>query len=338
MVGKGQACFVVAEIGQNHNGDMDLARQLIDIAVSSGADAVKFQKRDISSDLTEEEYNRPYSTRNSFGETYGKHREALEFDEGQHAELKEYARSVGTTYFCTACDLPSVEIMENIGNPVYKVASRDLTNIPLIARIAETNKPIILSTGMSGLEEIGEALSVIPNYASRTILLQCVSEYPAQIKNMNLSAIQTLASRFNIMTGLSDHSEEFITGVAGAVLNAVLVEKHITLSRKMRGSDHMGALEENDLKEMVRYIRLCEEARGDGIKVPIPAAEAARLKLERSLVLAAPLSVGQVLQETHLSLKSPGGGLRWRDRERVLGRKALHNIPQDSTLREESFE
>ena len=338
LIGPDQPCFVVAEIGQNHNGDGTTARQLIDMAVSCGADAVKFQKRDIPSDLTEEEYRRPYGTRNSFGETYGLHREALELTEEQHTELKAYAESTGITYFCTACDLPSVEAMERIGNPIYKVASRDLTNIPLISRIAETDKPIILSTGMAGLEEIGEALSVIPDYGSRTVLLQCVSEYPAQIKNMNLRAMQTLATEFDILVGLSDHSQEFITGVAAAVLGAVIVEKHITLSRNMIGSDHVGALEKKGLNEMVRYIRLCEEAMGNGIKAYSPMAETARLKLERSLVVKRPLSAGQVLREANLELKSPGGGLRWRDRDRVVGRRALRHISRDTTVREADFE
>ena len=336
--GPGEPCFIVAEIGQNHNGDVSIARQLVDMAASSGADAVKFQKREIGHDLTKDEYDRPYPGPNSFGQTYGEHREFLELTEGQHSDLKAYAEDLGILYFCTACDIPSVEAMERIGNPIYKVASRDLTNIPLINSIAQTNKPIILSTGMATIEDVWDTLNVIPDYRSRTVILQCISEYPAQIANVNLRAMSAMGSEFGLPVGLSDHTPEFITSVAAAVLGAPVVEKHVTLSRSMRGSDHAGALESAGLKSMVEYIRICEEAMGDGIKIYNRAADKARLKLARSLVMRRSLKTGEVLSKADLMLKSPGSGLRWHDFSLVTGKRAIRDISQDTLVREEDFE
>jgi len=180
QVGDGCPCFVIAEIGQNHNGQVNLAKKLIDMAARCNADAVKFQKREISWELTKEAYDRPYDGPNSFGETYGIHREYLELDESQHRELRDYALSAGLIYFCTPCDPPSVDMLERIGNPIYKIASRDVSNIPLLKHLAKTGKPVILSSGMSSMQEITEAIAAFEGSDCSLTLMQCVSEYPAQ--------------------------------------------------------------------------------------------------------------------------------------------------------------
>ena len=337
-VGDGCPTFIIAEIGQNHNGDMKIARQLIEMAASCGADAVKFQKRDVKYELTEEAYNRPYENPNSFGRTYGEHREFLELDEEQHLELREYAVAHDVVYFCTACDPPSVEAMERIGNPVYKVASRDLTNIPLLKVIAQTHKPVILSTGMAGVTEIREALEALGDGPESISLMQCVSQYPAELERVNLRAMRTLRDEFGLLVGLSDHTPGIISSVAASVLGACMIENHVTLARAMRGSDHAGSLEENGLRSLVKYVREAALAMGDGRKEFDPVTQLAKDKLARSLTSKSNIPAGTILTEDMLVLKSPGTGLLWRDRARIVGKNAARSIAANETLSEVDFE
>lgn len=331
-VGDGCPTFVIAEIGQNHNGDMKIARQLIEMAARCGADAVKFQKRDVRYDLSEEAYNRPYENPNSFGQSYGEHREFLELDKEQHRDLREYALALNLLYFCTACDPPSVDVMEEIGNPVYKIASRDLTNIPLLRHIAQTGKPVILSTGMAGVTEIREAIEALGDGPESVSLMQCVSQYPAELERVNLRAMKTLRDEFNLLVGLSDHTPGIIAAVAASVLGACMIEKHITLARAMKGSDHAASLEENGLRTLVKYIREAAIAMGDGRKEFDPVAESAREKLERSLTSKNEIPAGTIIREEMLVLKSPGTGLRWRDRRNVVGKRAVRDIKANMIL------
>jgi sialic acid synthase len=337
-IGDGCPCFIVAEIGQNHNGQLGMAKRLIEMAARCGCDAVKFQKRDIRCELTAEMYDRPYENGNSFGKTYGAHREYLEFNEEQHHELREYALANKLIYFCTACDPPSVQVMQRVGNPAYKIASRDITNIPLLKMIAQTGKPMIISTGMAGLSEVRDALAALGTNPPPYMLLQCVSQYPAQVENLNLRAIQTLADEFGCPVGFSDHAPGIVTAVAGAVLGACLIEKHITLSRAMPGTDHAAALEEEDLRMLVKHIRTCAVAMGDGKKQYMPAVDSTRQKLARSLTSRVAVPAGTLLTEEMLVLKCPGTGLSWRDREQILGKRARRDIPADRTLTRDDFE
>ena len=337
-VGDGCPTFLIAEIGQNHNGDMALAKRLIEMAARSGADAVKFQKRDIRYDLNEDAYARPYENPNSFGATYGEHREFLELNEEQHKELREYALAHEVVYFCTACDEPSVEMMERVGNPIYKVASRDLTNIPLLRVIAETGKPVILSTGMAGLNETREAIEALGDGPEAVLLMQCISQYPAELERVNLRAMKTLRDEFGLLVGLSDHTAGVITAVSASVMGACMVEKHVTLSRAMKGTDQAASLEEEGLRRMVKYVRECATAMGDGRKVFDPAAESAKKKLARSLTSKRDIPAGTMLTEEMLVMKSPGTGIAWRDRAKVVGKKATRNIPANQMLLEEDFE
>lgn len=336
-IGPGLPSFLVAEIGQNHNGQVGMAKRLIDMAASCGCDAVKFQKRDIRWELTDDAYNRSYDNPNSFGATYGEHREFLELNEEQHAELKEYATARGLIYFCTACDPPSVEIMQRIGNPVFKIASRDITNIPLLRTVAKTGKPAIISTGMAGMDEIREAINEIGGTPENLLITHCVSQYPTEIKNVNLRAMQTIANEFGLQVGLSDHTTGIITCVAAVAMGAPFIEKHITLSRAMPGTDHAAALEEEGLRRMVRYIRTVELAMGDGEKAFLPIVKDAKQKLARSLTSRGPIAAGTVLTEDHLIMKSPGDGIAWNEREQIIGKKAIRDIPADATLKTTDF-
>ena len=336
-VGDGCPTFIIAEIGQNHNGEMKIAKQLIEMAARSGADAVKFQKRDIHYDLTDEAYNRPYDNPNSFGHTYGEHREFLELNKEQHQELREYALALDLVYFCTACDPPSVEMMEEIGNPLYKVASRDLTNVPLLTQIAQTGKPVILSTGMAGVTDVREAIKALGDGPEAILLMQCVSQYPAELENVNLRAMKTLRDEFGLLVGLSDHTPGVIASVAASILGACMIEKHVTLARAMKGSDHAGSLEENGLRSLVKYVREAALAMGDGRKEFDPVAKPAKDKLARSLTSKASIPAGTLLTEDMLVLKSPGTGLLWRDRTKIVGKVAVRDIDANQTLSEVDF-
>lgn len=330
--------YIIAEIGQNHNGSIDLAKQLIDMSKRCGADAVKFQKRDIPSELTKEAFNRPYDNRNSFGATYGEHRMFLELSEEEHRELKEYADSIGITYFCTPCDIPSVELLERIGCAFYKVASRDLTNIPLLEKLGTLGKPVIISTGMASIEDIDNALQALQLPKDMLIIMQCTSEYPCALENVNLKVMGTLKEKYMVNIGLSDHTSGVIVSASASAIGAAVIEKHVTLDRTMKGTDQPGSLEEAGLKKLVEYIRATELAMGSAEKEVNPATEAAKIKLARSLTSLVDIQAGTVLEDKHLCLKSPGDGIKWMERDSVLGKKAKVNIEADATLRFEDFE
>lgn len=331
-VGPGYPAYIIAEIGQNHNGSVKLAKKLIDMAVSCGASAVKFQKRDIPSELTREAFDKPYDNPNSFGKTYGEHRMFLELSEEQHLELKEYANAVGMVYFCTPCDVPSVELLERIGCPFYKVASRDLTNIPLLEKLAETGKPVIISTGMADLEDIDDALTALKGTPQSVIIMQCTSEYPCHLENVNLKAMETLRNKYKCIVGLSDHTSGVIVSAAAAVMGACIIEKHITLDRTMKGTDQPGSLEFSGLKKLVEYIRAIEIAAGDGEKMVNPATKSAKEKLARSITSSQFIPAGTVISEGMLCLKSPGTGLKWKEKDQVIGKKAVKDIDADVTI------
>lgn len=330
--------YIIAEIGQNHNGSIDLAKKLIDMSKRCGADAVKFQKRDIPSELTKEAFNRPYDNKNSFGTTYGEHRMFLELSEEEHRELKEYADNIGITYFCTPCDVPSVELLERIDCPFYKVASRDLTNIPLLEKLGTLGKPVIISTGMASIEDIDNALQALQLPKDKLIIMQCTSEYPCALENVNLKVMDTLKEKYKVNIGLSDHTSGVIVSASASAIGATVIEKHVTLDRTMKGTDQPGSLEEAGLKKLVEYIRATELAMGSTKKEVNPATESAKIKLARSLTSLMDIKRGTVLEEKHLCLKSPGDGIKWMERESVLGRKAKVDIEADTTLRLEDFE
>lgn len=336
-VGEDFPTYIIAEIGQNHNGEVKLAKKLIDMAVDCGANSVKFQKRDIPSELTKEAYDRPYDNPNSFGKTYGEHRVFLELDEHQHLELKEYSQAKGITYFCTPCDVPSVELLERINCPFYKVASRDLTNIPLLKALSKTNKTIIISTGMASLDDIDEALKVLKPTKEKFAILQCTSEYPCALENVNLKVIDTLKEKYGFITGFSDHTSGVVISTAASVMGASIIEKHITLDRTMKGTDQPGSLEKAGLSKLVEYIRATERAMGDGLKVVNPVTQVAKIKLARSVTSALDINKGEVLTEQMICLKSPGDGIKWVDKDIIIGKKALIDIGADVTLKEEYF-
>lgn len=328
---------IIAEIGQNHNGDVSLARQLIDMAAMKvfdpfdnrelpGVDAVKLTKRDLSEELSVDAWNERYDSPHAFGDTYGSHREKLELSYEEHAELGHYVRERGMALVETLTSIKTLRLLDMVEVSAIKVASRDLTNLPLLDAIAGTRRPVILSTGMSAEGDLDRALDTVTRHHEDITILHCVSQYPAAYENMRLQTLAWLARHYPYTIGLSDHSIGIVMAPVAVALGARVIEKHITLNRGMKGSDHAASLEPDGLWRMVRDIRNVETAMGEKISGVPPEARSARRKLARSLAAARDISEGETIAESDLCLLSPGTGLQWHERDRLVGRAARRNI------------
>jgi N-acetylneuraminate synthase len=262
LVGDDQPCFIVAEIGINHNGDVDLARRLISVALAAGCDAVKFQKRTVEVVYSAEELAKPRE--NPFGPTNGDLKYGLEFEQEEYEEIDAFCKSVKMTWFASPWDEASVDFLQHFNIPVYKIASASLTDDHLLRHIRATGRPIILSTGMSTYAEIDHAVEVLGK--EDLLLMHSTSTYPASYNELNLRAIPTMAARYGVPVGYSGHETGIPTSVCATALGACCVERHITMDRAMWGSDHAASLEPNGISRLVRDIRLWEQSKGDGIK------------------------------------------------------------------------
>ncbi len=262
LIGDDQPCFIIAEIGINHNGDVDLAKRLISVALAAGCDAVKFQKRTVEVVYTAEELAKPRE--NPFGPTNGDLKYGLEFEQEEYEEVNAFCKSIKMLWFASPWDEASVDFLEQFHPPVYKIASASLTDDRLLRHIRSTGKPIILSTGMSTYAEIDHAVEILGK--EDLALMHATSTYPATYPELNLRAIPTMAERYGIPVGYSGHETGIPTSVCAAALGACCVERHITMDRAMWGSDHAASLEPNGISRLVRDIRLWEQAKGDGVK------------------------------------------------------------------------
>ena len=262
LVGDGYPAYIIAEIGINHNGDIDLARRLISVAVAAGCDAVKFQKRTVDIVYTPEELAKPRE--NPFGSTNGDLKRGLEFGLADYKLIDRYCREVKMPWFASCWDEPSVDFIDQFQPPCYKVASASLTDDNLLRRTRATGRPIILSTGMSTVAQIDHAVDVLGT--KDLILLHACSVYPAYYPELNLKAITTLRERYGVPIGYSGHETGLPSTVAAAALGACVIERHITLDRAMWGSDQAASLEPNGISKIVSYVRLVEQSMGDGVK------------------------------------------------------------------------
>ncbi len=262
QVGDGQPCYVIAEVGINHNGDIDLAKRLISVAAAAGCDAVKFQKRTVEVVYTEKELATPRA--NPFGETNGDLKRGLEFGQEDYEEIASFCKSLKIPWLVSPWDEQSVDFMEKFDTPVYKIASASLTDDNLLKHVRSTGKPIFASTGMSTYDEIDHAVQVLGK--KDLILMHTTSTYPAKYEQLNLRAIPEMHARYNVPIGYSGHETGIPTTVAAAVLGACAVERHITMDRAMWGSDQSASLEPNGISRLVRDIRLVEQSLGDGVK------------------------------------------------------------------------
>jgi len=337
-IGRGHRTFVIAEIGLNHNGDMMIAKQLIDASKAADADAVKLQKRDSRALLTRAQYDSPYTGPNSFGATYGLHREALEFGMNEYRELKTYAEQRGLVFMVSPWDLPSVDFLVALGVVAMKIASADVTNTPLLRHVAASGIPTILSTGMSSEGENSIAHSIFRESKTAVAVLHCVSTYPASFEELHLQTIGHLLEKFGDPVGYSGHERGIAISAAAVALGASIVERHITLDRSMKGPDHAASLEPTGFSKMVRDIRAVESALS-GVKRDVLESERpVRAKLGKSIVAAMNVPSGTVLEARHLTAKSPGTGMSPQVIDSVVGRRTLVSLEEDQQVTSDMLE
>jgi N-acetylneuraminate synthase/sialic acid synthase len=320
-------------------GKLDVCMEMFRVAKECGADAVKLQKRDNRSIYTKTLYNQLYDNPNSYGTTYGEHREALEFGLSEYTELKAYAQELGITFFSTAFDLNSADFLQSMDMPLYKVASGDLRNTPLLKRIAETGKPMILSTGGGTIDDVRRALDVINPINRQVAVLQCTAAYPCDFSELNLRVIETLREEFSDnVIGLSDHDNGIAMSVAAYVLGGRIIEKHFTLNRANRGTDHAFSLEPIGLRKMIRDLKRTRLALGDGVKRQYPSESKPLAKMAKALYAASDLKAGATLTIENVTFKSPGDkGLAPFHLDSYLNRKLTKDIREDEPFMPEHF-
>lgn len=277
-IGEGELPFIIAEIGNNHNGSIDIAKKMIKICKDIGVDAVKFQVKDIETAFSKDLLNKPYEGPNSFGNTYREHKKALEFSEEQLKEIYEYSNQLGIICFSTPFDIKSVNILERLHNPIYKISSFHVTDLILIEEIAKTLKPIIISTGMSTIEEIDKAIETIRKYHDNLIMLQCTSCYPTEDEDINLNVIPTLREKYNCPVGYSGHEKGVGITAASVALGASVIERHFTLDRTMKGPDHASSVEPTGMELIIKRTKRVFIALGNSQKTVLDSELANRKK------------------------------------------------------------
>jgi sialic acid synthase len=332
-------CYVIAEIGHNHQGSVDQARKLFDAAKAAGAHAVKLQKRDNRSLYTHDLYHKPYEHENSYGATYGEHREYLEFGRAEYEELQSYAGEIGLAFFATAFDIPSANFLAELDMPIYKIASADLINTPLLRHVAAIGKPMILSTGGATLDDVRRGYEAVVEINEKVALLQCTAGYPAEWDQLDLRVITTYRDLFPMsVIGLSSHDNGIAMAVAAYVLGARIVEKHFTLNRALKGTDHRFSLEPQGLRKMVRDLHRTHVALGDGTKSMYPSETEPIIKMAKKLVAVRDLPAGHTLRAEDIAMKSPGDGLPPYELDRLIGRTLRHPVAEDTSLTFEVLE
>jgi sialic acid synthase len=330
----GGACYVIAEVGHNHQGDLQQAKDLIDAAKDCGADAVKLQKRANRSLYTREFYEQPYDNEFSFGHTYGEHREALELSPDDYRELQAHAREVGITFFATAFDVESADFLAELDMPAFKFASGDIRNTPLLRHVAGFGKPMVLSTGGADLADVERAVEAILPLNEQLCVLQCTAAYPADTDDLNLNVITTLRERFpGLVIGLSDHQNGIAMAVVAYMLGARVIEKHFTLNHAAKGTDHAFSLMPEGMRKLVRDLQRVPGALGDGVKRPLPIEEAPIRKMGKKLVAARELDEGHVLTAEDVAIKSPAdGGLPPYELDQIVGSRLRRRLAPDENV------
>lgn len=339
-----KSTYIIGEIGQNHNGSTDIAKLIVDLVsrpVKEDAfglelkpmDAVKMTKRNLDEELTDSQMSRPYDNPNSFGRTYGEHRAFLELDDDAHLEVYRHAKGKGLDFVETLCSKGCMSLLKRFTPDFLKVASRDLTNLPLLEVMAETKIPIILSTGMAGKKELDDALDIITRYHQDISILHCVSQYPTHPDNLNLQTIAYLKKHYGqYRIGFSDHTIGISAPAVAVGMGAEIIEKHITIDRYMKGTDQIGSLGPDGVNRMIRDIRVAEHWIGREELYVDPAVASSKEKLERSIATRVALKPGDIITEEMLHMLSPGDGCKWADRDQIIGRRVKNVIPRNEII------
>jgi N,N'-diacetyllegionaminate synthase len=334
-VGPGQRCFVIAEAGVNHNGNVELALAMVEAAAKAGADAVKFQTFKAIRLVTLDAPKCDYQVKNTgAAESQFEMLRRLELSPASHERIVARCRELNVAFLSTPFDEESLDFLKRLGVPALKIASGELTNLPLLARAASTGLPLIVSTGMATIGEVEQAMETIEAAGARqVVLLHCVSNYPAAPADVNLRAMATMQTAFQAPVGYSDHTEGNEVALAAVALGACVVEKHFTLDRGLPGPDHVASLEPQELATLVRQIRTVESALGAGRKTPAASEASTAAAARKSLVAAEDIPAGAIISSRHLAIMRPGSGLPPALREQLLDRVARRDIPAGTVIK-----
>tara|TARA_B100001964_G_scaffold145792_1_gene160500 strand:- start:8562 stop:9608 length:1047 start_codon:yes stop_codon:yes gene_type:complete len=338
VVSKEGPCYVIAEIGHNHQGNLDTALKMIKIAASYGVQAVKFQKRENKSLYTKAFYNKLYDNENSFGTTYGEHREHLEFGRNEYKKLKKCAEKNGVEFMATPFDFKSVDFLKKLGVTCYKTASGDISNLPLLEYIAKLGKPMFVSTGASSLEEVRMAYKTIIRFNDKLCLLHCTAAYPAEYHDLNLHVIETFRREFpKAIIGYSGHDNGILASILAYMLGATVVEKHFTMNRSWKGTDHKFSLEPEGLRKQVRDLRRVDVSLGDGKKVLRGYEKDARMKMGKGVYASRPLSAGTTITPDEICFKTPGSEMPLHLVKKIINKKLKVDLEEESPISLECF-
>ncbi len=334
IIGEGHPCFFIAEAGVNHNGDINLAKKLIDVAKNAGADAVKFQTFKTEYIVTKHAKTAAYAKKES--NTQHELLKKLELSKEDHKVLQNYCNKKGIIF----CSTPhsgewSVDLLEELRVPFYKIGSGDIDNLPFLKYVAKTKKPIILSSGMATIDEIKEAISTVRSEGNENIvMLHCTTSYPCTIEHAHLRMIRTLRMECDVLVGYSDHTTEIVTPSIAHALGAVIVEKHFTLDKKLPGPDHKASVNPEELKETISLLRTTELLLGSSNKKINPIEQKIKEIARKSIVAKGVIKKGQIITKNMLDIKRPGTGLRPKLLSSIIGKKATRNIAHDDLLKQ----
>ena len=334
MIGPAHPCFTIAEAGVNHNGSLDMALQLVDVAVRAGADAVKFQTFTAERVVTRDAPKAVYQKETTGGdESQLAMLKKLELSAAAHRELWAYCGKRGILFLSSPFDEKSADFLEDLGIAAFKIPSGEITNLPFLEHVARKRKPMIVSTGMASLDEVRSAVETIRKSRNEdVILLHCVSAYPASAADANLRAMKTIATAFDVSVGYSDHTLGIEVALAAVALDAHVIEKHFTLNRNLPGPDHRASLEPDELRNLVSGIRTVEAALGHGRKEPAPCEADIAAVSRKSIVTACDIPAGTTVTRDLVVMKSPGTGLPPSMLGQILGRVAARDIPEDTVI------
>jgi N,N'-diacetyllegionaminate synthase len=328
-IGSGSCALVVAEIGNNHDGSVRQGERLIEAAAEAGAGAVKFQTHIADAEMLPATPTPPH-----FDEPRYEFTKRMELTLDDHLRLKAVAEEHGLLFFSSPFSVDAVELLERVGAPAYKIASGEVTNPPLLEAVAATGKPVLLSTGMSGFDEVARAADVFRNAGSPFLVMQCTSTYPCPPEQVNLRAMAAMGERLGCLFGLSDHTPGIYVSIAAVALGASVVEKHFTLSKRLYGPDHRASLEPGELRRLVEGVRQVEAALGTGLKERDAAHDQVRAAFEKSVVSATAIPAGAVIERSMLVTKRPGTGIPAVRLTELVGRRAGREIEPNSLIEE----
>nr|XP_033773819.1 sialic acid synthase-like [Geotrypetes seraphini] len=339
-IGGNQPCFIIAEIGQNHQGDLETAKRMIRMAKECGADCAKFQKSELEHKFNKRALERPYTSKHSWGKTYGEHKRYLEFNHEQYRELQRYAKEIGIFFTASGMDEMAVEFLHELNVPFFKVGSGDTNNFPYLEKTAKKGRPMVISSGMQSMDTMKRVYETVKAVNPHFCILQCTSAYPLMPEDVNLHVIKAYQSAFpDIPIGYSGHETDIAITIAAVAMGAKVVERHVTLDKTWKGSDHQASLEPTDLAELVRSIRTIEKAMGSPVKRLLPCEIACRDKLGKSVVAKMKIPAGSVLTLDMLAVKvAEPHGFPPEEIFDLQGKKIKKDIEEDETVTEESID